>query len=89
MIETKLADQPEQFQDEHGAWHVGRRVMVWDGNDSMFDDSLSWNYVEHEIRDRDAWRTFHAFRLDHGPLVFVDPSRLSPYPSSKIEEPSK
>lgn len=26
MIATKLADKPEQFQDERGAWHVGRRV---------------------------------------------------------------
>ena len=27
MIETKLAEQPEQFQDEHGAWHVGREIQ--------------------------------------------------------------
>lgn len=86
MIETKLASEPEQFQDGE-AWHVGRRVLV---PDDTCLDMATFVEVRHEVFDvEDGGIATCLFQLASGRLVFVDPAKLSPFPSSKIEEPMK
>lgn len=85
MIETKLASEPEQFQDG-GAWHVGRRVTLKIG-DWTYDVLRTW-YLP-DCRKGTVSFDSVLFQLAHGPLVFVDPAKLRPFPSSKIEEPTK
>lgn len=62
MERTKLGPV-EQFRDDSGAWHVGRRVL----------NSRGWT-----VRSRDCYEIV-IFRLhDTGAIVLVDASRLEP-----------
>ncbi len=89
IVKTKLAEQAEQFELD-GVHYVGRRVLCQHETIPLFDDSLSWDDIDQEILHNRAWRTWIQFQLDDDRgQVFVDPSRLLPYPSSKIEEPTK
>lgn len=81
IVQTKLAEQAEQFQigEDH---YVGRRVLMDDDDalDRPVDCSL---FVSETMR----WVDFVLFRLDYDRGdVFVDPSLLRPYKRPERKE---